>query len=412
MNKFLDKFLPFYGPETEAGLPETAPVTPPPDAGDAGAAEAVPGKPEKLSIRESLKQGFADAAKAAEPPAPKGKKAAAKPPRAADEMRAEAEGTEPAAEALPKDGTETEPPAEIKPAIAAPAAWSKEAKEAWAALPEVVQKAALKREEDVQKGVNELKNKYSEIDQAIAPHIDAIRRHGHTPAQAVNQMFAWFQALAGNPDVAFPALLRSFNFDARKLAPATAAPAQPGPAPAADGKQPEQPADVVPPRVQQYIDTMSQKLAQLENAFSQQIGQVQNTFQQQSEAKTQEVLMNWAKDKPHFDKVRVLMSQLIASGAVPLRDGRVDLDGAYAKAVRMDDDTWAAEQAAAQKAAATAAAAKAAQEKAAQQAAAEKARKTAVSLSPSAPGSAPMPKGKKGRSVRESLKDAMEELAV
>jgi hypothetical protein len=424
MNKFLDRFLPYYAPETEAGLPEAVPQTPPPDAGGAGEAatpEPRDGKTEKLSIRQSLERGFADAKlqDPAQKPAPKAPKAKDKPARAADEMRAEAEGAQPAEGEAPA-GEAAETPAETAPKTAAPAAWPKEAKETWAALPPAVQAAVLKRETDVQKGVDELKGKYAEIDGAIAPHIDAIRRHGHTPAQAVNQMFSWFHALAGNPDVAFPALLRSFNFDPRRLVPQQQQQpvAQPGnqqpqaAAVGADGKPiaAAQPADAVPPAVQNYINQITNKLSQLENAFSQKIGAVENTFQQQSEAKTQEVLMNWAKDKPHFEKVRVLMSQLIASGAVPLKDGRVDLDGAYDAAIYANPEVRGSLQAEQQKAAQAAQIAAAAKEKAAQQAAADKARKTNVSLAPSAPGQAPAPKAKKGRSVRESLKDAMEEL--
>ena len=160
------------------------------------------------------------------------------------------------------------------------------------------------------------------------------------------------------------------------------------------------------------INQITNKLGQLENAFAQKIGAVESTFQQQSEAKTQEVLMNWAKDKPHFEKVRVLMSQLIASGAVPLKDGRVDLDGAYDAAIYANPEVRGALQADQAKAAQAATVAAAAKEKAAQQAAADKARKSNVSLAPSAPGQPVAPKAKKGRSVRESLKDAMEELAV
>lgn len=419
MTKFLDRFLPYYGPETEIGSAEV-PVMPPPDSGGAGEAatpEPRDGKPEKLSIRQSLERGFADAKKAQPEEKPVAPKKDKKPARAADEMRAEAEGTapEPVEGEVPAGEAA---PAPEKPTTAAPTAWPKEAKEVWATLPLNVQAAVLKRETDVQKGVDELKGKYAEIDGAIAPHIDAIRRHGHTPAQAVNQMFSWFHALAGNPDVAFPALLRSFNFDPRRLVPQQQQQpaAQPGAAAAPvgpDGKPVAQPADAVQPAVQNYINQITNKLSQLENAFSQKIGAVENTFQQQSEAKTQEVLMGWAKDKPHFEKVRVLMSQLIASGAVPLKDGRVDLDGAYDAAIYANPEVRGTMQAEQQKAAQTLQVAAAAKEKAAQQAAADKARKSNVSLAPSAPGTgSPAGKPKKGRSVRESLKDAMEELST
>src|SRR6185369_9049154 len=84
---------------------------------------------------------------------------------------------------------ELEPEAEAQPELAAPEAFSREARAEWANVPPVVQQAILKREEDTARGVAELKQRYDDIDKALTPRMDLIRRHGHTPGQAVNQLF-------------------------------------------------------------------------------------------------------------------------------------------------------------------------------------------------------------------------------
>lgn len=291
-------------------------------------------------------------------------------------------------------------------AIAAPEGFTKEAKAEWANVPPTVQAAVAKREQDMAKGVQELKQRQADIDQALQPRMELIRRHGHTPAQAVNQLFSWFEALSANPKVAFPALADSFKFDLKQLMPAQAAPATPAP------KEGEQPVGAVSPEVQQYITGLEQKLDGFARAVSQQFGQLQTNFQQQSEAKTQEILNNWAKDKPHFEEVRVAMAHMLQSGLVqPLADGSADLDKAYDMALYAIPDVrtqMLAEQQQKQEAERQA---KLDREKKAQQEQADKARRASGSLSFSAPGTPASPQGKrpgKGKSVRESLNDAIE----
>ena len=315
-----------------------------------------------------------------------------------------AEGTE-----APVEGTEGQPAPQAT--VAAPEGFSAEAKAEWAKTPPNVQAAIVKREADMAKGVEELKGRYSEIDKALQPHMEAIRRHGQTPAKAVEQLFAWFNALAVNPSMAFPALAKSFNLDLNQI---LAANQQPGQQPQPDGKdQAAQPAGNVPPEIQKYISDMKNELASIKQAFSQEITGVQSQVARQAEEKTNEVLMMWAKDKPHFDAVRQTMASLIQSGTVPLKDGQVDLDGAYDMAVYGMPDVRAkvlAEQAEAQK---KAAAEKVAAEKKAQQEQANKARKTAVGVAGGAPGVPGLPGAKPARkkTVRESIEEARQELA-
>lgn len=314
------------------------------------------------------------------------------------------------AEITPEETEQVEPAegevvAPATPAIVAPGSFTKEAKAEWANVPPVVQQAMVKREQEMARGVDELKRRQADIDQALQPRMELIRRHGHTPAQAVNQLFAWFEALSANPKVAFPALADSFRFDLKQLNPQQPAP---GAAPAPAEGQPE----VVTPAVQQYINGLEQKLEGFARAVSQQFGAMQNNFQQQSEAKTQEILNNWAKDKPHFEEVRVAMAHMLSSGLVqPLADGSADLDRAYDMALYALPDVRTqllTEQQQKQEAERTA---KVEKEKNAQQEQANKARRASGSLSLGAPGTPASPQGKrpgKGKSVRESLAEAIE----
>jgi len=425
---WLVRYLPYCAPEAEVGAGET------PEAGGGAPPPAAPREPggegrqpaaERRSIREELQANF-DAAREPEKPAvERGERGRfkAKPKEGEEAAGAVAAAGEPGAEpaqAEPQAGAAEapeSPPAAAAAAAAAPAGWSKEAKAAWEGLPEPVRAAVAKREADVQRGVDQLKAGYAEIDRAIAPHDAAIRQHGHTRAQAIDQLFGWFRALASNPDAAFPALAKSFGVDLAKYVPAGVAAPGAGAAPAAGangaaagaGAQPE----AASPAMQQYIDGLQAQMRAMQQQVEQRFGSLEQTFAQQNEAKTHEVLAAWAKDKPHFEEVRQTMSRLIASGEVPLKDGRVDLDGAYNKAVRLVDPVWEKIQAD-QEAARLAEQKKQADRlKAAQQAEVEKARKAGVSVTGGAPGAAgpaaAAPKGK-GKSVRESLMEARAEV--
>lgn len=296
-------------------------------------------------------------------------------------------------------------PAVTAPAVAAPDGFSAEAKAAWGTTPPVIQEAITKRLNESAKGVEELKNKYGQLDQALAPHLEAIRAINQTPAQAIHQLFSWFQALGANPKVAFPALVQSFNLrpeDVFGFQPQT-------PDPAADGAPAE---GDIPPSVQKYITEQQGRIAQLEQSLNQKIGGLESTFARESQAKTDEILATWSVGKPHFASVRQMMANLISSGTVPLKDGKVDLDGAYDMAIYANPAVRQQVLTAQQEAQKKEAAAKVAAEKKAQQDAADKARRAGVSVSgaaPGAPGAPSKPVGKR-KSVRESINDAMTQL--
>lgn len=381
------------------------------DGVDGGGAEPSAGEAQptgpgsgRSDLRQQLEKNFeADRTRDTQQQEPAAKKEKA-PRRVAggaeiDPAPAEAAPAE-GAEAAPAEGVA--PEATEAPAVAAPEAFSKEAKAEWDKTPPAVQAAITKREADVARGVAELRNRYSDIDQALAPHLDAIRAHGKTPASAVAHLFTWFQAMAANPREAFPALLQSFGYTPDAIFGQQQEPAG------------EQPAGELAPAVQKYIGNLENKISELQQAFSSEIGTLKGTFAEQTQAKTNEMLESWSQNKPHFQEVRGAMANLLAAGVIPLKDGKVDLDAAYESAVYSVPEIRQKVLAAQAKTQQDAIAAKAAAERKAQQDQADKARKTAVSLNggaPGVPGQAGAKPGGKRKSVRESILEAREQLA-
>jgi hypothetical protein len=389
MFKFYDESLPFYCSIEDLAVDEGGGGAPPPVGGEGDKETPKP------SVRDQLEKGFEADRKASEP--------GRKPRRVAggaeiDEgAPGEARGDKTGDKTL-REGSQTQ--------VAPPEAFAKEVKAEWANVPPTVQAAIIKREQDMAKGVEELKSKQAEIDKVIAPHMEAIRRNGHTPAKAVEQLFAWFQALAANPKEAFPALAKSYNFDLGSLVqPKQETPVN-GQAPPAQGAE-------IPDPVKNYITGLEKRITDLTAAVTDKIGSLETNWQRDSETKTNEILMNWAKDKPHFEAVRKHMGYLIGSGAVPLKqDGKIDLDKAYDMAIfalpEVREQVLTAKRAEEQKEAE----AKAAAEKKAQAEAAAKARAAGVGVGTGAPGAPGQPgQGRqraKSKTVRDSLKEAFE----
>lgn len=370
------------------------------------------GGDEPLTVREQIKRSIAEVNEDDKQPKPK-KANKAFGDRADPDGRAAAHaanGTPPVDPNAPPTPASTTP---------APEALSKEAKAEWDKTPPVVQAAFIKREQDMAAGVQALQQRYNLIDQAIAPHTDALRQMNATPADAVHRMFLWFKALAGKPTDAFPALAQSMGVDWKQLIAAGQQQVDPNATPP-EG-QPNGGAPAIPAEVQQYVGRLEgelQKMQQYVQGLGGQLGGIQQNFNQQSEMKTRENLSIWAKDKPYYEELRQDMAKMIESGIVPLKeDGQVDLDTAYERAMYFNPEVRAKVLAAQQQADTTAQQQQTTQVTTARQAQAGKARKAAVSLpvsnAPGASGARSMVTSKKPSqkmSVRDSLKAAMAEL--
>lgn len=361
-------------------------------ADDGGAAEDQ-GTKKPLSIREELKKTIADAQKA------DAEREQQRQPKKSKETKAPV--------AKPADGTQQQA-APQGSAVTPPASLPKELHAEWANAPKAIQEAFVKREQDMQRGVDELKQRYSKIDEALAPHQEALRQMNATPAEAVNRMFLWFKALSNSPAQAFPGLAQSLGFDWARLSQAVQQVNQQQD----PGQQQTQQQDVIPETVKSYIGQLEQRIQQLDGRFN----GIQNEIQTSNMAKTQENLNLWAKDKEFFQEVRQDMAAMIQSGMVPpLANGQVDLDTAYERAIHYNPDVRAKVLAKQQQAnaevqqQATNAATTARQQQT------QKARRAASSIpTGNAPGQAPAQsqQRKPGQktSVRESLRAAIAEL--
>lgn len=345
----------------------------------------------RSDLRRQIEKSVEESRKSAQPAQKPAKRRA--PVSQAEEMRREAS----------TDGEAEPEEVEVTEVGEAPVGWAADAKSEWANVPPAVQAAVIKREADMARGVQELKKRYEDLDQAIAPRLEAIRRHGQTPAAAVNQLFAWWEALAGNPDQAFPALMQSFNYDPRRIF------GQQQQQPQQQYQQQEQVADQQPSQ-EQWASFINQLIEERNKPLQEKYSMLEQQLQASNQAKTNEILSTWSRDKPYFEEVRERMAYLIASGAVPaLPNGAADLDRAYDEAVWGIPHVRQKVLADQQRTALEARKAKQAAELKAQQEQAEKARRLSGSLTsaaPGTPGSPGQPRAK-GKSVRESIQDAI-----
>lgn len=287
--------------------------------------------------------------------------------------------------------------------IAAPASLSKEIKAQWDKLDPAVRSEFVRREADVAKGIEQLKANYRGYDEALAPLRDEIRSVGKTEAEAIRMLADWRQALRGpNKAQAFAALAKLEGIDLSQLVPR-----QPGPAQQSQ-TQPTDPAAFLQP----YIGPISQEVTALKTEL-----------QRRDAERVQADIASFAKDKPHFDQVRVRMGVLMQSGQIPGDNPREVFDRAYEEACRSHPEIYgliqqeaeAKRQAEAQAAqAATAQKAKEAEEarkrKEAEEAA--KARKAGYGPRSGSPAGMATAKNPQGQSVRESIASAVKELGA
>jgi DNA repair exonuclease SbcCD ATPase subunit len=270
-----------------------------------------------------------------------------------------------------------------------PSGWSKEAQALWETLPPSVKADAVRREAEVAKGFEEYRGKTAqlqEISQALDPIRPVLQQNGITSdAHAVKTLLNW-EAGFRNPQTrmqAFHQLAQQYGVDLRSLVQS-----QPSPSTAQDIPEPLRPV----------IDQFGNSVQEVRKD----VNAVQQELQTLRSERIETELRSFAKDKPHFDKVRVLMGQLMSSGAVPAGD----LDTAYQKATLIHPEVSAAIEA--ERVAKTQAElAKTNAEKAA------RARQAAVSPAPRSPtGAANGAAAQKSQkaSVRDSILSSVAEL--
>jgi hypothetical protein len=244
-----------------------------------------------------------------------------------DEAVAEEESVEVVAE----DTTESEQPEEQPEVsdIPKPTTWKKDLLPLWdkIAKGETLTKDESKkhleylnqRENEFKKGVSVYKaeaERAKALEEAINPFVPELQSQGIHPAAWINNLGrAHMMLVKGTPQQKremFHTLARDYGVNLN------------------ESNEPQQPVDA-------YTQQLMQQLYQV----NQEVSTIKGRFEQEEQARLSNEIERVRSDKerfPHFDLVREEMAQLLELGKAQ------NLETAYTKAVRMNDEVWAVEQ--------------------------------------------------------------------
>ena len=242
----------------------------------------------------------------------------------AEEVKEEAEPIEIEAHSEPEE-------IEEKPALARPSTWKKEYLPIWDKLTngeQLTKDEALKlaeysnqRESEYKKGVSTYKaeaDRARSLEDAIAPFQEEFQQQGITPAAWINNLGRAHMILSKAP---YEQKIQVFQRLAQDY-----------------GIQLNNEGQFAAP---QQLDPYTQQLMNQLNMVNQEVSTIKNRFQQEEYSRLNNEIEKYSSNKvefPHFDVVREEMAQLLELGKAQ------DLETAYKKAVRMNDDVWALEQ--------------------------------------------------------------------
>ena len=175
------------------------------------------------------------------------------------------------------------------------------------------------RENEFKKGVSVYKaeaERAKALEEAINPFIPELQAQGIHPAAWINNLGrAHFLLVKGTPEQKiqmFHRLAQDYGVNLNQ------------------SNEPVAPTDA-------YTQQLMQQLYQV----NQEVSTIKSRFEQEEQSRLANEIERVRSDKerfPHFDMVREEMAQLLELGKAP------DLETAYAKAVRLNDEVWSLEQ--------------------------------------------------------------------
>jgi len=216
---------------------------------------------------------------------------------------------------------------EVKP-VTRPSTWKKEYVQIWDKMEagEQISKEdftkfaeyANQRESEYKKGVSTYKaeaDRAKSYENAIAPFADNLQRRGIQPTQYIENLVRAEQILSNAPMEqkvqVFQRLAADYGIQLSGNGQAT------------------------------QLDPYTQQLMNQLNMVNQEVSSIKGRFAQEENQRLMgeiERVRSDVENFPHFDVVREEMAQLLELGKAQ------DLETAYKKAVRMNDDVWALEQ--------------------------------------------------------------------
>ena len=293
-------------------------------------AELAAKEPEPEAPAKTIREAIERAVKTHSEPAERGKNSAPDPdptPKTRDEQGKLAAKSEAKLEAIKPVTPAKEP--EVDDDLRAPVSWSREAKVEFNKLPAQVRQAVAKREAEMSDGIQKYSTRIKEIEPlegVISKRINDIRAFGVTPAETVERLFRWMEALTGpNKVQEYQRLGQSFGITVPTQTQQTGE----------TYEQPEIDPNHIPPQLQNALNGIANEVTALKNAQQNQARSAADNF-----------INTWSADKPYYSKVRPIMHALITSGAIPLDmgpDGKPDithktLTQAYEQAIYSNAD--------------------------------------------------------------------------
>jgi len=232
--------------------------------------------------------------------------------------------------AAPRDdaGRFAAPPQDEQPAPVPtkprPSSWKKDYDEHWTKLDPSLQDYIAQREQEYAKGVSTYKQNWDQaapLYEAMQPFMPLLQENNIDPKQWISNLGNAHRMLAQGSD---DEKLRMFA----QLATDYGVPLG-----ALTGQQ---------SGIDPQFSHLAQKLGQMENRWS----QFEQQREQQENAALQNDISAFSQKAPYFEQVRETMAGLLQSGVAQ------DLQSAYDKAIRLNDDIWQQQQAEQAKAAA------------------------------------------------------------
>jgi hypothetical protein len=219
---------------------------------------------------------------------------------------------------------------EVKP-VSRPSTWKKEYVQIWDKMEKGEQiskddftkfaEYANQRESEYKKGVSTYKaeaDRARGYEEAIAPFVPELQSLGITPAAWINNLGRAHMILAKAPYdqkvEMFQRLAQDYGIQLNNEGQFAA-----------------------PPQMDAYTQQLMNQL----NMVNQEVSSIKGRFAQEENQRLMSEIEKYQSDTanyPHFDVVREEMAQLLELGKAQ------DLETAYKKAVRMNDDVWSLEQ--------------------------------------------------------------------
>jgi hypothetical protein len=246
-----------------------------------------------------------------------------------DKAEVSEEDSEEPAEISAESESEVEDEEPQEKPVSRPSTWKKEYVQIWDKMEKGEQiskedfvkfaEYANQRESEYKKGVSTYKaeaDRAKSYENAIAPYADNLAKRGIQPTQYIENLVRAEQILTHAP---YEQKVQIFH----KLA-------------ADYGIQLSEGVGSI-----QQLDPYTQQLMNQLNQVNQEVSSIKGRFQQEENQRLMNEIEKYRSDVekyPHFDVVREEMAQLLELGKAQ------DLETAYKKAVRMNDEVWSLEQ--------------------------------------------------------------------